>query len=89
MSTNLIRYLLPFNTFWIWNTKFKFWKDSNKIVSNDNEGTVKDSEAFPNFPPEEIPKNEMIFTASWGEDYVSDDDKNYFPSEDSDSDEFI
>ena len=60
-----------------------------KKVSNENEGTVKDSEGFPDFPPEEILKNEMIFTASWGEDYVSDDDKNYFPSEDSDSDEFI
>ena len=60
-----------------------------KKVSNENEGTVKNSEAFPDFPPEEILKNEMIFTASWGEDYVSDNDKNYFPSEDSDSDEFI
>jgi len=84
-----------------WDASTPFLTDNNKPmkrnwikpnptkVSNDNEGTVKDSEAFPNFPPEEIPKNEMIFTASWGEDYVSDDDKNYFPSEDSDSDEFI
>ena len=57
-------------------------------VPNDEEDIINNSETFPDLSSEEITKN-ALFTASWGEDYISDDDKNYFPSEDSDSDEFI
>jgi len=57
-------------------------------VPNDEEDIINNSETFPDLSSEEITKN-ALFTASWGEDYISDDEKNYHPSEDSESDESI
>ena len=57
-------------------------------VSSDDEDIINNSETLPDLSSEEITKN-ALFTASWGEDYISDDEKNYHPSEDSESDESI